>query len=437
MKSLLSLVRNDLLPVLRIWPRRPHRASLCAKRTDFPSAAMTACLAVIETHPIQYHAPVWREVQRAHGIPVTAIYGSDFSMAGYRDAEFNASFSWDADLLRGCTPVFLSRVADSGASDDRQVTTRGLAEVLRRVQPRAVLSVGYSPRYHSDAFRTAWRAGLPVLFRGETTDHAQQRNLLKRLARDTALRWFYRRCAALLHVGRRSREHFRRLGFGSDESYCSPYCVDTTPFRTDEAARAELRGPTRRELGVTDGQRVIVFCGKLSPRKGPDLLLEAIRQFPEHERSRYVLLLVGDGELKGNLLSLANAAPPLAVRHVGFKQQRELSAYYHAADLFVLPSRHGETWGLVVNEALHHGLPAIVSEAVGCAPDLIEPGRTGEVCETDSASALAAALVRALPLVGAESVRTQCRKKMEGYTVARAAEGIAAAYHSVTAAGRG
>ena len=390
-------------------------------------------LAVIETHPIQYHAPVWRHLQQVCGVPVTAIYGSDFSVAGYRDREFNATFHWDTDLLRGYAPVFLSRVADGGARDDREVTTRGLAAALRRAQPRAVLAVGYSPQFHSDAFRAARRARLPVLFRGETTDHARQRGILKNWARDTALRWLYRRCAALLHLGQRSREHFRRLGFDSDVRHFSPYCVDTTPFRTDEAARAELRGPARHELGVTEDQLVIAFCGKLSPRKGPDLLLDALRQLPASERARCVLLLVGDGEMKGELLSRAAAAPAVSLRHVGFKQQRELSAYYHAADLFVLPSRHGETWGLVVNEALHHGVPTVVSEAVGCAPDLVEPGHSGEVCVVDSASMLAEALVRALPLVGAESVRTQCRRKMEGYTVARAAEGIATAYHAVTA----
>lgn len=391
-------------------------------------------LCIIETHPIQYHAPVWRQVQQAHGIPVTAIYGSDFSVAGYRDREFGATFQWDTDLLGGYSPVFLSRVADGGARDDQAVTTHGLAEALRRAQPRAVLSVGYSPRFHSDAFRTARRARLPVLFRGETTDHAQRRGALKRLARDTALRWLYRRCAALLPVGRRSREHFRRLGFDTDERHFSPYCVDTTPFRTDETARAGLRGPTRRELGVADDQLVIAFCGKLSPRKGPDLLLDALRQLPASERARCVLLLVGDGELKGELLARAAAGPAIMVKPVGFQQQRELSAYYHAADLFVLPSRHGETWGLVVNEALHHGVPVVVTEAVGCAPDLVEPGRTGEVCAADSAGALAAAVRATWPLMGEAAVRAACRERVAGYSISRAAAGIAAAYRQVVAA---
>jgi hypothetical protein len=47
-------------------------------------------LAVIETHPIQYHAPVYRLLQSKYGVPVTAIYGSDFSVSRYHDAEFGA-----------------------------------------------------------------------------------------------------------------------------------------------------------------------------------------------------------------------------------------------------------------------------------------------------------------------------------------------------------
>ena len=56
-------------------------------------------LAVLQTHPVQYHAPVYRRVQERWGVPVTAIYGSDFSLAGYRDAEFKTTFAWDTDCL--------------------------------------------------------------------------------------------------------------------------------------------------------------------------------------------------------------------------------------------------------------------------------------------------------------------------------------------------
>src|SRR5271169_3651044 len=84
-------------------------------------------LVVIESHPVQYHAPVYRLVQEAHGIPVTVIYGSDFSVAGYRDKEFDASFSWDVDLTAGNDVRFISRVNEGGASSFDKVSSRGLA----------------------------------------------------------------------------------------------------------------------------------------------------------------------------------------------------------------------------------------------------------------------------------------------------------------------
>src|SRR5215472_17241616 len=102
-------------------------------------------LAVVGTHPVQYHAPVYRALERDFGVPVTAIYGSDFSVAGYRDAEFGATFAWDTDLLSGYTPVFLSRIAHGGARTADEADARGLGHVLRKARPRAVLLVGYSP----------------------------------------------------------------------------------------------------------------------------------------------------------------------------------------------------------------------------------------------------------------------------------------------------
>jgi len=57
----------------------------------------------------------------------------------------------------------------------------------------------------------------------------------------------------------------------------------------------------------------------------------------------------------------------------GFLNQTEISKAYVAADCLVLPSDYGETWGLVVNEALASGLPCIASDACGCSEDLIAP----------------------------------------------------------------
>jgi glycosyltransferase involved in cell wall biosynthesis len=100
-----------------------------------------------------------------------------------------------------------------------------------------------------------------------------------------------------------------------------------------------------------------------------------------------------------------------------------MPSIYAASDLLVLPSDHQETWGLVVNEAMACGLPAVVSDAVGCGPDLIEAGRTGAVFPLGDTTALAEAVRSTLALEPA-SVRRDLGEKVAAYSPAAAARGI-------------
>ncbi len=388
-------------------------------------------LAVIGTHPVQYHAPVYRALQTTFGVPVTAIYGSDFSVAGYRDREFGAEFAWDTDLLSGYQQVFLSRVSEGGARACEEASARGLGKTLRAVAPRAVLALGYSTRFDQAALYGAWRSNFPVLFRGETADHNRNRTRLKSLARDGVLRLCYRHSARLLYIGQRSYQHYRRLNCPDEKLVFSPYCVDISPFEVDEQARARLRPTMREDLGISGEQVVLLFSGKLSRRKGPELILQAVKQLPSELGERVVVVFLGSGQLAEELRRLAREQPPVKVFFPGFQNQTRLSRYYHAADLLILPSREGETWGLVVNEALHHGLPCVVSDAVGCAPDLIESGITGHAFESGSPHHLASVLPRAFELIGRDEVRQSCRQKVSGYGIEDAARGIAEAYRQV------
>jgi glycosyltransferase involved in cell wall biosynthesis len=391
----------------------------------------TPPLVIVETHPVQYHAPVYRAVENTYGIPVETIYGSDFSVAGYYDKEFRSSFAWDADLLTNSTCTFLSKVAEGGAGSVEAVSTKGLGKALARTKAGAVMLTGYRPSFHLAAFFQAWRRGYPILFRAETTDHANSRDRLKISVRDRMLRGLYSRCERVLPIGSRSYEHYRRLGVAAEKMVFSPYCVDVAPFRCDEEARTALRAEMRFALRAAENDFVIMFSGKLSKRKGVHVLVDAVKHLPDDVRERIVLLFVGDGEERQPLRDGCDRAPVVRAFFAGFQNQNLLSPYYHAADLLALPSVTAETWGLVVNEGLHHGVPCIVTDAVGSASDLIECGTSGEIAEAGSVASLEAAILRALLLVKKENVRTKCRDKVSHFTVDAAAAGIATAYRSV------
>ena len=386
-------------------------------------------LAVIETHPIQYHAPVYRAVQ-ARGVPVTAIYASDFSTRPYRDAEFGAEVGWDSDLLDGYSYRFLSRSTDGREVRPDSASSRGLARELRRVGHSATLILGYSPAFHRRAWAAAWRSGRPVLFRGETTDLPRSGHRLMTAAKRVALGLAYRSCARVLYIGTRSRRHFEQAGVAPGRLVFSPYCVDTRAFTLDEAARDRVRQVGRARLGIAPDDIVLAFVGKASARKGVDLIVGAIRKLPDGIRMRVVLVLAGDGDLAESVSAAASQSPAVAIRRLGVLPQSALSEVYHMADLLLLPSRVAETWGLVVNEALHHGVPCVVSDQVGCAPDLITR-ETGVVMAGYDDTALADAVVGGLRLSGRPEIREACRARVAGFSVDRAADGIVDAYRAV------
>jgi glycosyltransferase involved in cell wall biosynthesis len=387
-------------------------------------------LAVVQTHPVQYHAPVFRALHQQCGVPLQVIYASDFSVAGYRDAGFGLKLAWDADLLSGYPSRFLARVADGGPRSFEEVSGRGVAAALSRLRPSAVLVCGYRPHFHRAAFFQAWRSGCAVLFRAETTD-AEPRGRVATAVRRAALRMLYDRCARLLYIGERSRRHFESLRCDASRLVFSPYCTDTASFQADEAARVRLRAPLREALGVGPDDLVLLFAGKLTSKKRPDLLVQAMRRLRTSSPRPVVGFFLGDGGLRGELETAVAREPRVRAHFAGFKNQSELSPYYHVADLLVLPSQHSETWGIVVNEALCHGLPSVVSSAVGCAADLVKPGETGEVFDVGSAEGLEAAILRALRLVDRGEIRVVCRRLADQYSVERAAVGIANAYRSV------
>jgi glycosyltransferase involved in cell wall biosynthesis len=387
-------------------------------------------LTVIQTHPIQYHAPLFRAIQQDFGIPVTAIYGSDLSVAGYKDSGFETQFAWDTNLLSGYTSRFLAKVSAGGAQAPEDVSSHGLEQTLSEVAPTAIMLLGYSPRFYREAIAAAQKVHCPLLFRAETTDHGPARPWWKGILRDAFLRRLYARCARLLYIGQRSREHFERLGCSESTLVFSPYAVDDASFRTDEDSRRVDRASVRRELRISPEEIVVMFSGKLIPRKRPDLLLTAVRELPIALCGRMSVMFLGDGPLRGDLVRLGASEPALSVHIVGFQNQRSLSRYYNAADLLVLPSTF-ETWGLVVNEGLNHGLPCVVSDEVGAAPDLVLPGQTGEVFANGSARALTAALQRAVESLGKPDIRDQCRRHVAKYSIQQAAAGVAKAYRSL------
>ena len=174
--------------------------------------------------------------------------------------------------------------------------------------------------------------------------------------------------------------------------------------------------------------------GKLNRKKRILDLLEALNLAIKINPDIH-LLVTGTGELMQEAEEMVSTRK-LPVTFTGFLNQTEITHAYVAGDCLVLPSDYGETWGLVVNEAMVCGLPAIVSDRVGCGPDLVINGVTGLVYPFGDIKALADHLVTM-----ASDHETRCKmgqaakeNVLNNYTVERAVAMTLNAILSVLAA---
>jgi glycosyltransferase involved in cell wall biosynthesis len=231
-----------------------------------------------------------------------------------------------------------------------------------------------------------------------------------------------RRFDGYLYVGQRSRAYFERYGAPPSRLFFAPHCVDNDAFG------GALRPP--RAVGA---RRRLLFAGKLIERKHPADLIRAAALL-QGQGAKVEVAFAGSGELEAELRRTAAEVGVPAVFH-GFVNQSELPATYAAADALVLPSDARETWGLVVNEAMACGLPAVVSDVVGCGPDLIDEGLTGAVFPFGDVAGCAQAIERVLAFDPARS-RAAISAKMAVYSPERTARGIMDAAAALTAGHR-
>jgi glycosyltransferase involved in cell wall biosynthesis len=113
---------------------------------------------------------------------------------------------------------------------------------------------------------------------------------------------------------------------------------------------------------------VLLYAGKFERKKQPLELMRAVRGLSD---PRIVLVMVGGGELQGEVRALAGEDPQ-RFRVLPFQNQTRMPLVYRLGDLCVLPSACGETWGLAVNEAMASSRAVLVSDRVGCAQDLVD-----------------------------------------------------------------
>ncbi|MBF0480107.1 MAG: glycosyltransferase family 4 protein [Desulfovibrionaceae bacterium] len=358
-------------------------------------------LAALATHPVQYFAPVFRALAAQSDLELKVFFGCPHGLAGEIDPFFKTPVAWDSAPVAGFAHAFVSGEPLT-ALTGRCGAALGLraARQIADFKPDGVLIFSYSPAFITAATCFLAARGRRLFLRAETTDVDHDRTGAKNALRDFLLRGYYRLFEHVFPIGTHSREHYLRLGVSPSRMTTARYAVDFDFFQGQTAIWNPRREALRAEAGIAPGDKALLFCGKLHKPKDPLLIARALALLSPETAGRTWLYVVGDGDLRDALTAESRAVLGERAVFVGFKNQTELGRYYALCDALVLPSQTGETWGLVVNEALEFGLYVLASSRVGCAPDLIVDGQTGFVFPAGDERALAEAIEK-LPALAA------------------------------------
>lgn len=338
-------------------------------------------LGYLVSHPIQYQTPLLKRLSREPGIDLHVLFCSDLSVGEYQDMEFGQRIQWDIPLLDGYSYEFLPALWKTESFSFFRPFTIGLARKIRTLDFDVLWIHGWGFWNNIWAIYYAKRLGMKVFIRGEAGLHLEyERGWLKTVARNRFLRWLVAHADAFLSIGSQNRAFYVAHGAKPSNIFFMPYAVDNEFFRTRSQGVHDGRESLRETLGLNPGRPIILYASKMTTRKRADDLLEAyIRLSSDGKKEPWpYLLLMGDGEIHGDLERRASALSWNSIKFLGFKNQTELPAFFDLCDVFVLPSVR-EPWGLVVNEVMNAGKAVIVSDQVGCAQDLVRHKENGYV----------------------------------------------------------
>jgi len=380
----------------------------------------------ILSHPIQYFVPLIQRLALCEDIDLHVVYATDAGARDYFDHGFSRKIYWDRPLLDGYNYTILNpgRALGKGFFS---VRGNGVRDFLKSEKTDIVIIHGWGTHLNASATLAAFANNIPILYRTEIQRYNKKTFFLNKI-KPFILFPLLRRIDGLLAIGSLNRDYYIKAGVNPDGIFWTPYSIDTSMFLGENITEQD-RLEEEKRIGLQSASFRVIFCGKLFEIKRPFDIIEAVSMMPSKEKVE--VIFIGDGRLLPDLKKLA-LDRNVKAHFLGFRNQKELPMLYSLGDVLVLPSQH-EPWGLVVNEAMTMGIPAIVSSATGCGPDLVINDKSGYICPVGDISSISRALERMASSKDLlQRLKQGALEKISGFSIDHTLEGYLRAIHSVS-----
>ena len=387
-------------------------------------------LAIVASHVIQYQAPLFQHLAASGEVDLTVFYCKSAGGERYHDREMKTTLAWDIPLLAGYHHETLRNYSPLGSLHGWGLINFDLPRRLIKGHFDAVIFTGWGAVSYWLGFAACLAGRIPFFLYGDSNQIPPIDSILQRV-RDLVLRGLFGKASGFLVSGRYNADYYLHYGADKNRLFFVPWAVDNDRFEREshltDAERLELRAT----YDIPDDAMVIMFSGKLLPRKGPMDLLEAFAEMPNRDDA--VLLFVGDGVERPRLEEFCNARSLTNVRITGFLNQSILPKMYGLGDVFVLPS-YFDPRATVVNEAMAAGLACVVSDRVGPSGDIVKDGENGFVVPAGDIPMLGSRLSRLVGEPALARTMGECsRKIIEHWSYREDVDGMVAAARFATA----
>ena len=248
----------------------------------------------------------------------------------------------------------------------------GIVQLIRKLSPRIVYVSGWMDRDYLEAIRIC-RFEYKMRFFTVSGIDDKWHGSVRQYAGALYFRMRWRRLVDFFWVSGPEQYHYaRHFGYQSDRIL--PYLLSADDTLFTKTGRFSKR---------------FVFVGRLDPRKGIDILVEAYKHLPEALREEWPLVVIG----KGSLANTCRAATSSNVRLLPFLQPEDLARELAAGGVGCFPSRNDQ-WGVSLQELALMGYPAVASTGYGSAVQFLIPGFNGFLYPTFDVDALSSTLKR-------------------------------------------
>ena len=287
--------------------------------------------------------------------------GSHFEPIAVEFYGRDSTYAWDP--VGGAKGLARHTVLPVQVTDVRGVI-EGVSATLDSIGPEVVAIPGWSHPGALAAMQWCARSAVPFVLMADSFEPAGRGKAVRRWVKKRIVKM----AGAALVAGTVHRAFIATLGMREAHIFTGYDVVDNQHFA--------------RRAGVVDLEWAwgpyLLAVARLVPEKNIGFLLEAYARYASaNPKGPLPLVIVGDGPERSMLEArIRSLSLERLVRLPGFRQYNSLPAIYSGARAFILPSAF-EPWGLVVNEAMAAGLPVLVSNRCGCAPNLVRDGVNG------------------------------------------------------------